>query len=105
MAARYSEGDERESGGLIGPVALSQAHPALVEKLRISQPGQLWTPFFLVDIWIILRLDHWQGARLDDETRAEILDELFEEWIQNQVMQLLAGDTPGPLPMHLLEAG
>ena len=102
LAARYSEGDERDSGGLIGPVSLSQAHPVLVEKLRISQPGQLWAPFFLVNIWVILRLDHWQGSRLDDSTRQILLEDLFSDWLQKRVEQLLRGEEPPPLPGHVL---
>ena len=102
LAARYSEGDERDNGGLIGPVPLSQAHAALVEKLRISQPGQLWTPFFLVDIWVILRLDHWQGSRLDQSTRQVLLDDLFSDWLEKRVEQVLRGEEPPPLPGHML---
>ena len=102
LAARYSEGDERDSGGRIGPVSLSQAHPVLVEKLRISQPGQLWAPFFLVNIWVILRLDHWQGSRLDDSTRQVLLEDLFSDWLQKRVEQLLRGEEPPPLPGHVL---
>ena len=102
LAARYSEGDERDSGGRIGPVSLSQAHPVLVEKLRISQPGQLWAPFFLVNIWVILRLDHWQGSRLDDSTRQILLEDLFSDWLQKRVEHLLRGEEPPPLPTHVL---
>ena len=102
LAARYSEGDERDSGGRIGPVSLSQAHPVLVEKLRISQPGQLWAPFFLINIWVILRLDHWQGSRLDDSTRQILLEDLFSDWLQKRVEHLLRGEEPPPLPGHVL---
>ena len=102
LAASYSEGDERHSGGRVGPVPLSQAHQRVVETLRISQPGQLWPPFFLVDIWLILRLDAWQGARLDDDTRTELLQELFDDWLHQRVMRLLDGEQPDPLPVHLL---
>ena len=60
-------------------------------------------PFFLVDIWVILRLDHWKGARLDSAMRETLLDELFEQWLERRVNQLLAGQPPEPLPLHLLE--
>ena len=83
-------------------MSLSQAHPVLVEKLRISQPGQLWAPFFLINIWVILRLDHWQGSRLDDSTRQILLDDLFSDWLQKRVEQLLRGEEPPPLPGHVL---
>ena len=103
LATQYSEGPERNSGGSIGPVPLSQAHSSVVDKLRTSQPGQLWPPFFLVNIWLILRLDHWEGARLNDATRAQLMEEMFDEWLNTRVRQLLAGETPDPLPLHALE--
>jgi hypothetical protein len=102
LAACYSEGDERHNGGRVGPVPLTQAHAQVAEKLRISQPGQLLPPFFLVDIWLILSLDAWEGARLDDNTRSLLLQELFNEWLHLRVMRLLEGEQPDPLPLHLL---
>ena len=100
LAATFSEGPERDHGGQLGPVPLSQAHPVLVEKLRISQPGQLWEPFFLKDIWVIIRLDEWQGARLDDQTRQQLLQDLFNDWLHKRALQLLKGEQPAPLPKH-----
>ena len=103
LASRYSEGSERSSGGRYGPVPFNQAHATVVEKLRGCQEGELLEPFFLEDIWVILRLDHWEGARLDAAMRETLLDELFEQWLERRVDQLLAGQTPDPLPLHLLE--
>ena len=102
LAAAFSEGPERDSAGQIGPVPLTQAHPEVAEKLRTSRPGQLLPPFFLVNIWLILRLDRWEGARLEEQQREELLSELFSDWLDARVMQLLAGEQPGPLPLHLL---
>ena len=102
LAAAHSEGPERETKGAIGPYPLTQAHPDLAEKLRISQPGQLHSPFFLVNIWLILRLDRWEGARLENELREEILSELFNDWFDERVRNLLEGLTPPSLPLHLL---
>ena len=105
LAAQHSQGPERESGGRCGPVPLNQAHDAVVQKLRTSAPGQLLEPFFLVDVWLILRLEQWQGARLDQETREQLREELFEQWLNERVMQLLSGREPAPLPTHLLKGG
>lgn len=102
LAPLYSEGPERESEGQLGPYPLSQAHEVVAEKLRISQPGQLWPPFFLVNIWLILRLDRWDGAHLSDERREEVLTALFDRWLDQRARLLLAGETPPPLPLHLL---
>jgi parvulin-like peptidyl-prolyl isomerase len=104
LASEYSEGDERNSGGRVGPVNLNQAHPAVVNKLRTSETGQLWAPFFLKNIWLILRLDHWEGARLNEAAREQLLDQLFDEWVNTRVMQRLAGKTLDPLTLHHLEA-
>ena len=98
LAQHYSLGSERERGGCVGPVALNQAHDTVVHKLRTSRPGELLAPFFLEDVWLILRLDDWQRARLDGSTREELREELFEAWLDRRVMQLLAGEVPGPLP-------
>ena len=102
LAPLYSEGPERESEGRLGPYPLSQAHEVVAEKLRISQLGQLWPPFFLVNIWLILRLDRWEGARLNAERREEVLTALFDRWLDQRARLLLAGETPPPLPVHLL---
>ena len=104
LASTYSEGPERKSNGQVGPVPLSQAHPIVVDKLRTSQPGKLWEPFFLEDIWVILRLDEWVGARLDEATRQHLLDELLSDWIHKRALELLAGQTPDPLPVHRLRS-
>ena len=103
LASRYSEGAERTSGGRCGPVPFDQAHETVVEKLRGCQEGELLEPFFLVDIWLILRLDRWEGARLDTAMRETLMEELFEQWLQRRVNQLLTGQPPEPLPLHLLE--
>jgi len=104
LASKYSEGPERDSHGQLGPLPLSQAHPMLVNKLRTSHPGQLWEPFFLKDVWVILRLDKWMGARLDETTRQQLLDELLNEWIQQRSLALLAGQALDPLPVHRLRS-
>lgn len=104
LAAAYSEGQERHSGGRIGPIALTEAHPELVRRLRVSTPGQLWPPFFLVNLWIILRLEQWHPASLDDTTRQVLLQEMFDAWLQQRVEQLLAGEVPPPMPRQLFSS-
>ena len=103
LASTYSEGPERDSEGICGPVPFDQAHATVVEQLRGCQEGELLAPFFLVDIWLILRLEQWQGARLDDAMRSTLLEELFDQWLEQRITTLIEGRTPEPLPTHLLE--
>lgn len=102
LASSYSEGAERERNGRVGPVPLTQAHPDLAEKLRISQPGQLWPPFRLQNIWLIVKLEQLHRSQLDDQQRRNLIDELHDDWMQKRVMTLLRGQMPEPLPLHLL---
>lgn len=84
-AKEYSQGQEAQTGGLLGPVPLSQPHPAIAQKLSISQPGQLWTPIKLENWYVIIRLEKLVAAQLDDTTRTMLLNHLFEQWLAEQL--------------------
>jgi parvulin-like peptidyl-prolyl isomerase len=86
-AKQYSQGVEAQSEGLVGPVSLNQPHPAISQKLTVSQPGQLWTPFKLENLYIIIRLEKLVSAQLDDATRSNILNHLFESWLSEEINQ------------------
>ena len=85
LARQYSEGQEAQTGGLIGPVELSVPHPALGRILSTSQPGQIWPPTRLGEWFVIVRLEKFFPARLDDATRQRLLDELFNTWLVEKV--------------------
>ncbi|MCU0524759.1 MAG: peptidylprolyl isomerase [Elainella sp. Prado103] len=88
LARTYSEGPEAQTDGLIGPVELSVPHPTLAQILTLSQPGQL-TPPTLVGEWIVLvRLERFIPAQLDDAMRRRLLNECFNDWLQSQLSQL-----------------
>ena len=90
LARQFSEGQEAQTGGLIGPVELSVPHPALAKMLSISQPGQLWPPTRVGDWFVVVRLEKFLPAKLDDSTRQRLLEELFNTWIGEQVQKALA---------------
>jgi parvulin-like peptidyl-prolyl isomerase len=98
LAARYAEGPERQSRGLIGPLPLTTAHPEISSRLRVGQPGQLWPPFAVGEVWVLLRLEQQLPARLNSETSSRMMAELFEAWMEERVGLLLAGEALPPLP-------
>lgn len=98
LARQYSEGQEAQTGGLIGPVELSVPHPTLGRILSISQPGQLWPPTKLEDWFVVVRLEKFFPAKLDDATRQRLLDELFNTWLIEQVQQGLVTNAISPPP-------
>ncbi|MEA5452252.1 peptidylprolyl isomerase [Leptolyngbya sp. CCNP1308] len=89
LARQYSEGQEAQTGGLIGPVELSVPHPALARLLSISQPGQLWPPSRVGEWFVVVRLEKFLPARLDEATRQRLVDELFNTWLTEQVQREL----------------
>jgi len=95
VARAYSQGPEAQTGGLLGPMPLTQPHPALATRLRSAQPGELIPPFQLGEWIVIVRLEQFRAARLDDQTRSTLLDKLFQQWLQETLSQLLQAS---PLP-------
>ncbi|MDB9526210.1 peptidylprolyl isomerase [Oscillatoria sp. CS-180] len=87
LAREYSEGQESKTGGLIGPVELSVPHPALAGLLSVSKPGQIWPPKRIGEWYVVVKLDKFFPAQLDDTTKQRLLDEMFQTWMREQVQK------------------
>lgn len=94
LARAYSQGPEAQTDGLIGPVELSVPHPTLAQLLSLSQPGQLNPPTRVGEWLVLVRLEKFIPAQLDDAMRRRLLNECFNTWLQEQFNQL------GPLSPH-----
>lgn len=94
LAARYAEGPEQATRGIVGPVPLTQAHPALVDRLRTAPPGVVLEPFQVESWWLVVRLESLTSATFDEATAARMAQELFEQWIGEQVERRLADLRP-----------
>jgi parvulin-like peptidyl-prolyl isomerase len=90
LARTYSKGPEAQTDGLIGPVELSVPHPTLAKMLSISQPGQLMPPTRIGEWLVIVRLERFVPAQLDDAMRRRLLNEFFSTWLQEQINQITA---------------
>ena len=90
LAARYAEGPERTTRGIVGPVPLMQAHPLLAERLRAASPGVLMEPFRIEQWWLVVRLESYSPASLDQATALQMARELFEEAVEEEVERRLA---------------
>jgi glycosyltransferase involved in cell wall biosynthesis/parvulin-like peptidyl-prolyl isomerase len=88
LAEQYSQGPEARTGGLIGPVGLSNAHPKLAQLILNSEPGQLMPPTQIKDVWVIVRLEKFLPAQLDEPMRQRLLNELFASWLNEQLKAL-----------------
>ncbi|MBE9180576.1 peptidylprolyl isomerase [Oculatella sp. LEGE 06141] len=90
LARAYSQGPEAQTDGLIGPVELSVPHPTLAQMLSITQPGQLCPPTRVGEWLVIVRLEKFVPAQLDDAMRQRLLHECFNVWLQEQLSQINA---------------
>lgn len=88
LARAYSQGPEAQTDGLIGPVELSVPHPNLAQLLSLSQPGQLCPPTRVGEWLVLVRLEKFIPAQLDDAMRRRLLDECFNNWLKDQVEKL-----------------
>ena len=85
LAAMHSEGNEKQTKGIVGPAPLNQAHPILVEKLRSTAPGQLMEPFRINEWTLLARLERYLPAQFDQAMEVQMCNELFEDWIQEEL--------------------
>lgn len=86
LASKYSEGVEAQTQGIIGPVELSAPHPQISQALVNSEPGKLFEPMRIGEWIVVIRLEKMIPARLDKSTTRRLLDELFQQWLQTQLM-------------------
>lgn len=87
LAMEYSQGTEAQTGGLIGPVEINAPHPKIAQVLTTCQPGQLIPPTRVGEWIVIVRLENYLSAKLDESMRQRMLDELFREWLNKTAKQ------------------
>lgn len=85
LAARYAEGPEQTSHGIVGPVPLTQAHPVLAEKLRTVAAGTLLAPFAIEQWWLVVRSERLIAASFDEAMSNQMTRELFDQWVAEEV--------------------
>jgi parvulin-like peptidyl-prolyl isomerase len=98
LATQYSQGPEAKSGGRVGPVPITYPHAIIGQILRRSQVGQVWPPTNIENWFVIIRLEDYFPAQLDEATRQQLLDREFQHWLQTQVNIVLEQQTQPPEP-------
>jgi len=88
LAAQYSEGIENKSRGIVGPVPMEQAHPKLVGLLKIIKKGETHPPIKIKDSYVVVRLESYEPAQLNNFIREKMGEELFNIMVDEQVNDL-----------------
>ena len=82
LAGRFSEGPEKTTKGVVGPVSMTQAHPIVAEKLRTTKPGVIIPPLMVADWWLVMRLESYSPASFDEAMADRLSRELFDQWVK-----------------------
>ena len=84
IAKEYSEGPEKNSFGLIGPVPINRAHPRMREVMRSANIGETNEPFKIDDWWLIVRVEDRHEAELNQDMELKMKSELSKIWLKNE---------------------
>ncbi len=90
-AQKFSEGSERITRGIVGPVKLTQAHPLLVEVLRTSKIGHVNEPISIDNWQIIVRVEAYQHSKFDEQMSIEMATDIFEKELEKESKTILHG--------------
>ncbi len=89
LALKFSEGDEKEVQGIVGPIPIEQSHPALAKVLKNSTPGKLNKPFQIGGFWLIVRVESFKEAILNSDMEMQMAKELFDEWLKEEISKVV----------------
>lgn len=87
LAPQYAQGEESQTGGMIGPVELGKLHPQLAQLLKSSRQGELRIARIGKN-YVVTQLKTLIAAKFDQPMRKRLLQEQFDRWLQHQLVQL-----------------
>lgn len=101
LAQQYSLGNERGTDGWVGPVPMSTLPVEVADLFRSGQTGTIYGPVPVADRFWIVRLERLTTARLTESTRTNLMNHLYNRWLQSQIKTLMS--KPGTIAVQALE--
>ena len=99
LATTFGEGSEASRKGLFGPMPMGNINsPDVKSILRSLQPGHVHPPTKFGDWVVLIRLENLSPARFDDDMRKFLLNQKLDEFLDQRVKLILAGQSP----IHLI---
>ena len=81
LAGIYSQGVEKFSKGIVGPISLNQIHKEIRGKIKNSIEGELMEPFQIENWWNILKIEKFFEIKYSEQIEKNICMDLFEKRI------------------------
>jgi hypothetical protein len=85
LAVKYSECESSRDGGKISSGNVNLSHPPLAPYILSLRAGELSPILFLDNLYLFIRLEGYISAELNDQLNQILIDELFENWIQEEI--------------------
>jgi parvulin-like peptidyl-prolyl isomerase len=97
LAPLYSVGMEAKTKGISGPIEIGKLDPIMANALITIQPGEVLPPLQISGYWVILQLEAIIPAQLDEDMRQYLTEELFNQWIHEEVQKSLTKPPEQPV--------
>jgi parvulin-like peptidyl-prolyl isomerase len=90
LAPQYSVGIQSKTKGISGPVELGNLDPLMANALATLQSNEVLSPLQIGGWWVVMQLEATISAQLDEAMRQRLSEELFNQWVYDEVQKLLA---------------
>jgi len=88
LASEFSEGMEQKTCGIVGPAPLGAAHPNLIQHLQNKPIGEVQPPIIIENSYVIVRVESFEPAKLDNFMREKMTQELFNNWLLTKAQEI-----------------
>ncbi|MDA7433320.1 hypothetical protein N8501_01480 [Synechococcus sp. AH-601-N10] len=88
--ARQFPGAKPDSDARIGPIAVTQLEPAILEALRRSTPGTVLRPIRVQDQVIVVQLETFEASLFNEDLRTRILRDEFDAWLKDECSKMMS---------------
>ncbi|MBW4500518.1 MAG: peptidylprolyl isomerase [Scytonema hyalinum WJT4-NPBG1] len=86
LALEYSKGKQsKENGGFVGICFIAKLMPEIAQAISEASEGEVIGPIQTKLGYHIVRVEKWFPAELNQSVREEILESLFQVWLQEQI--------------------
>ncbi|MBD2065964.1 peptidylprolyl isomerase [Leptolyngbya sp. FACHB-671] len=86
LALEYSKGKQsQENGGFVGICFIAKLMPEIAQVISEAKEGEVIGPVQTKLGYHILRIEKWFSIELSESVREELLESLFQVWLQERV--------------------
>ena len=92
-AQQHGVGEEAQRKGVLGPMSIGSIQPKVLQEiLRSLRPGEISSPYHLGEWHVLLRLEQLNPARFDEAMREQMQQDAVNEFLDERVKRILAGE-------------